>query len=113
MLDVDEDAELPYSKEAEQLDGKKVFLRGWVRPGDRKKKLKKFILVGDFGSCCFGGNPKISDVVGVVIQTDETVDYSFRMRRIGGTFRLVKEAAKTGESEVPRVFYQIEADYIR
>jgi hypothetical protein len=104
---------LPYSEAAAALDGKKVFLKGWVRPGDRRTGLKQFILVGDFGSCCFGGNPKITDVVGVVIESDQTVDYSLRLRKVHGTFRLNRQAARTSESEVPRVFYQIEADDVR
>lgn len=103
---------LPYSEQAEELDGKPVFLKGWVRPGNRKKNLKDFILVGDLGSCCFGGSPKITDVVAISIQGDDRVDYSWRMRKIHGTFRLNREAARTGEKEVPRVFYQIDADSV-
>ncbi len=113
MLKDDKKTPLDYSEQAEQLDGTKVFLKGYVRPGNRKKNLKEFILVGDWGSCCFGGSPKITDVVAVSLPDDQRVNYSLRIRKIAGTFRLNKNAAPTSEKEVPRVYYQIDADIIK
>lgn len=105
--------QLPYSEAAELLDGKKVFVRGYVRAGNKQRDLSSFILVGDFGECCFGSNPKMTDVIGVSIKIDETVDYSWRVRKIGGTFRLHKMAKGTADDEVPRIVYEIEADHVR
>lgn len=113
MLKDDDDTPLPFSEQAEALDGQKVFLKGFVRPGNKRKNLKDFILVGDFGSCCFGGSPKITDVVAISIQGDERINYSFRVRKIAGVFRLNREAALTDENDVPRVFYTIEADIVK
>ncbi len=102
-----------YSKKAEAFDGKKVFLKGYVRPSDKMKNLKNFILVGDFGDCCFGGNPKATDVVAIRIKTDQTVDHSYSPRKIGGTFRLNARPIQTGDEEVPHIFYEIDADHIK
>jgi hypothetical protein len=114
LLRDDSKTPLPYAEEALDLDGKLVFLKGYVRPGDRKENLKQFILTGDFGDCCFGGNPKISEVVAIDIKLpNKTVDYGYGLRRIGGTFRLNPQTAATGESAVPQVFYVIEADYVK
>ncbi len=113
MLNDDANTKLPYSEKAEGLDGKKVFLKGWIRPGNRKTGLKDFILVGDFGSCCFGGSPKITDVVAISIKGDERVSYGWNLRRISGTFRLNRQSAATAEKDVPRVFYQIDADIVK
>lgn len=105
---------LPYSEKAEEFDGQKVFIKGYVRPpSGKKKRLKSFIMVGDFGDCCFGGSPKITDVVAVKIKSDDTVDYSFGLRRIAGTFKLNPNTAPASEKEVPQVFYEIEANYVR
>jgi len=105
---------LKYSEIAPELDGEKVFLRGYVRPGDKKRNLKHFILVGDFGSCCFGGSPKISEVVAVSIDIpDKTVNYGYALRRIGGTFRFLPERALTDDKDVPQVYYHIVADHIK
>lgn len=99
---------------AKDLDGKKVFLKGYVRPPSGKQYgLKNFIMVGDFGDCCFGGDPAITDVVAIKIQTDDTVNYGYGLRRIGGTFKLNPGTAISHEDEIPRVYYEIEADHVR
>lgn len=104
---------IPFSEKSMELDGKKVFLKGYVRPGVKRRKLKEFILVGDFGSCCFGGDPKITDVVAVSIIGDDTVDYGYSLRRISGTFRLNKQTRRTKEKDVPQVFYEIHTNEVR
>lgn len=113
MLKDDKDTDLPFSEKALELNQKKVFLKGFVRPGSKKKNLKRFIMVGDFGSCCFGGSPKITDVVAINILGDERVNYGFRIRKVSGTFRLNQRAAPTTEKEVPKVYYQIDADQVK
>ena len=104
---------LPFSEKSPKLDGTKVFLKGYVRPGAKRTNLKNFILVGDFGDCCFGGNPKITEIVAVNIVSDDLIDHSYFLRKIGGTFRLNKNARLIDEDGIPKVFYTIEADYIR
>jgi hypothetical protein len=113
MLKPEKGSKVPYSKLAEQLDGKRVFIKGFVRPGDKKANLKDFILVGDFGQCCFGGNPKINEVVAVNLTTADRVDFSYWKRHIGGVFRLNKDTKRVSEKDVPRVLYSIEADYLK
>ena len=104
---------LPYSEKSLELDGERVFLKGYVRPGAKKRKLKEFVLVGDWGTCCFGGNPKITDVVAIKIIGDQTVDYGYSLRRITGTFRLNQDTRRTNEKDIPQVYYEIEADQVR
>ncbi len=105
--------QLPFSEKAREFDGNKVFLKGYVRPSAKRRKLKNFILVGDFGDCCFGGNPKMTEVVAIKILGDETIDHGYSLRKIGGTFRLNERSKRTSDDEVPAVFYEIEADHIR
>lgn len=107
------ESNLPFSPKAPDLDGKKVFIKGWVRPSDKKTGLKNFILVGDFGSCCFGGSPKPTDIVGVSIVVDETVDYSLMQRKLGGTFRLSTRPVQVGDAEIPALYYILEADFVK
>ena len=104
---------IPFSEKAMKLDGKKVFLKGYVRPGAKRTNLKDFIMVGDFGDCCFGGNPDITEIVEINISSDDRVDHSYSLRKIGGVFRLNKSTKPVDEEDIPRVFYQIEADYVR
>lgn len=103
-----------YPARADDFDGQKVFLKGYVRPPSGKQYgLKNFIMVGDFGDCCFGGDPAITDVVAVKIKIEDTVNYGYGLRRIGGTFKLNPGTTTSHEEEIPRVFYEIEADYVR
>lgn len=104
---------VPFSEKAREFDGNKVFLKGYVRPSAKRRKLKNFILVGDFGDCCFGGNPKMTEVVAVKILGDDTIDHGYTLRKIGGTFRLNESRKRTSDDEVPLVYYEIEADHIR
>lgn len=105
---------LPFAEKAKELDGEKVFMKGYVRPGAKKTDLKDFILVGDFGDCCFGGNPKITEVVAIhIVDEDKTVNYGFALRRIAGVFRLNPNTKSIREKDIPQVFYEIEADYVK
>ena len=98
----------------QEFDGEKVFIKGYVRPPSGKQYgLKSFIMVGDFGDCCFGGDPEITDVVAIKITCDDTVNYGYGLRRIGGTFKLNPRTTVSDEEEIPRVFYEIEADHVR
>ncbi len=101
---------LPFSEKAEEFDGQKIFIKGYVRASREQYNLKQFVLVGDFGSCCFGGNPDIADVVAVRIVGDMTVNHSYSVRRVSGTFHLNKNPIPIGDAEVPQVFYTITAD---
>ena len=70
-------------------------------------------MVGDFGDCCFGGDPAATDVVAIKINCDDTVNYGYGLRRIGGIFKLNTRAQSSHEDDIPRVFYEIEANYVR
>lgn len=102
-----------YSEKAEVFDGQKVFIRGYVRPSDKKRDLKQFIMVGDWGDCCFGGSPEMTDIVAISIIIDDTVDYGLGVRKIGGTFRLNKNPKPNADPEVPQIVYEIDADHVR
>lgn len=103
----------PFSEKALELDGQKVFLKGYVRPSDKQRGLKNFILVGDFGDCCFGGNPKITEVVAISIVSDDTVDYSLRKRKVSGEFRLHQKRRAISEEDIPSVYYEIIANHVQ
>ncbi len=49
------------------LEGKKIFIKGYVYPGREKDGIRQFLLVRDQGDCCFGGNPRITDRIQVTL----------------------------------------------
>jgi hypothetical protein len=101
------------TERARELDGQKVFLKGYVRPGLRKSGLTEFLMVGDFGQCCFGGSPNVTEIVYIKMPPDETTQYDYMLRRIHGTFRLNKGLQKGDRiaNDVDGYIYQIDADY--
>ena len=67
-----------------ELDGKQIFVKGYVHPGvSSVSKLKKFVLVPDMGTCCFGGDPAPTDMIEVTLEDPLTVDFALRRRGFG------------------------------
>jgi hypothetical protein len=40
---------------ATELEGKRVFIKGFMYPGPERSGIRRFILCRDNGTCCFGG----------------------------------------------------------
>ena len=102
--------ELPIPERAKELDGQKVFITGYGYPGDQKNGLDKFVLVPDMGQCCFGGQPKLTDMIEVKLKEPLRVDYSMWRRGVGGTLRV--HPAIQAREQLTGVIYQLEADYL-
>lgn len=107
---VPEHPELPVSPEALQLHGKKIFVKGYVYPDGQKNNIKRFILVPDMGTCCFGGQPKLTDMIEVTLPGSERIAYSMRKRKLGGVLQV--DTRLKPISGVNGVFYQLEADFV-
>jgi hypothetical protein len=73
---------------ARALDGHDVLLKGYMYPGKQQRDIVQFLLVRDQGDCCFGGNPKITDRVLVQLADPAGVEFSPRLRKIAGRFRV-------------------------
>ncbi len=77
------------------LDGKKIYIKGFVYSGISNKDIPKFVLVRDAGTCCFGGNPKLTDRI--VVSLNKPLDiYTKNVARVAGTFRLNPQAITSG-----------------
>ncbi|MBT5019168.1 MAG: hypothetical protein HON04_10520 [Planctomicrobium sp.] len=74
-----------------KLDGKKIFLKGYIYQTGKLRDLESFLLVKDNQSCCFGATPAIIDRMGVVMDPDKAIDYKAGKVGVAGTFRLNKE----------------------
>lgn len=92
------------------LDGKRVFIKGYAYPGAQKTGIKEFILCRDNGDCCFGGEPKLTDMIQVTLAEPLAMEYTTSMRRLAGTFRV--EPAEASDS-LGSVLYHLEADYLK
>ena len=79
------------------LDGKKVRLRGFVRPGFKQTGIKNFILVRDNQECCFGPGAALYDCVMVKMSEDQSIDFTVRPISVVGTMQLKKYVGKDGK----------------
>jgi hypothetical protein len=97
------------SQRALDLNGQRIFVEGYIFPGERSKNLKQLLLVRDLGTCCFGKEPPITHKIQVELVGDESVDWSYRLRKFGGVFSVNPAALITGQGAV----FKLEADYVK
>lgn len=103
--------ELPVSPDALELEGKKVFVKGYVLSDDKGIALKKFAIVPDLGDCCFGGTPKLYKLIQSEITTKDRVGFSFFKRGFGGTFRV--DPRPKDPSGLQGAHYYLDIDYVK
>ncbi|HEX6986205.1 MAG TPA: hypothetical protein VF170_12565, partial [Planctomycetaceae bacterium] len=74
--------------EVAALDGKKIFLKGYMFPMRLTEGLPAFVFCRDSGDCCFGGTPKTEDMIYVRMAEGQATDYYAGLVSVAGTFRL-------------------------
>jgi hypothetical protein len=108
----DERAGYAIPKEILELNGKRVFIKGYFRPDSSEvsRNVRRFLLVRDNNQCCFGDRSSVKyyDQVLVSFVDNLTTDYRSGLYRIAGTLRLQPQNI---HSERP--VYWLEADYVR
>lgn len=102
---------LPVSPLALELNGKKIFMKGYVYPDGQQYNIKRFVLVADLGTCCFGGQPKLTHMVEVTLRDPNRVEYSYRKLRLGGTLKV--DTRLKPVTRVQGVYFQLDADYVQ
>jgi len=80
------------------LDGKRIRVRGFMYPPFQDTGLEAFILARDNQICCFGRDPKVYDLVRVLMREDVTTDYiENRPFDVVGTFKIGDDASVPGK----------------
>ncbi|MBX3423526.1 MAG: DUF3299 domain-containing protein [Pirellulaceae bacterium] len=98
--------------EALKWNGQRVFVKGYVHPSSMASaSAKKFILVPDLGTCCFGGQPPLTHMIEVNLTGDQYAHRNFRKKGLAGTFS-VTPYLKPIEG-LTGVYYQLQADVLR
>jgi hypothetical protein len=91
--------------DVEPLVDQPIFVKGFIYQTKQARGLKAFVLLKDNGECCFGGDPKPYDMIGVRMVEGKTVDGVDGLVAVGGVLRANPNAAP-GEP-----VYILEADY--
>jgi len=84
-----EDSNLMLPKEVVDLNEKPVFIKGYMYPTRLRDGLSEFLLVKDTGDCCFGRQPKLTDVIVVHMKDGQTARYKEQqLVSVGGVFKI-------------------------
>lgn len=92
-----------------EIDGDPVFLKGYIHPSSGSGMLRQFILVPDLGTCCFGGQPKSSDMIEVTLPAGNSVRAGMTKRKLAGTFKVNRMPQKKTDFDEP-LFYKMKVD---
>lgn len=80
------------------LEGKPLFVKGFMYPEQPGEDRTTFLLCRDNGQCCFGGQPKLEDMIKVKMKDGLTARESQHMVSVAGVFRL-RDLRKAGNLE--------------
>ncbi len=100
------------SDKAFEINGQPIFLKGYIHPSSGSGLLKRFILVPDLGTCCFGGQPKSSDMIEVTLSGGETTKAGMIKKKLAGTFTLNQAPQKVTDFD-NTVFYRMQVDQVK
>jgi hypothetical protein len=110
--DVQQRSGVAIPPEIAALNGKKVFIKGYIRPDSVTvtRGIKRFLLVRDNNQCCFGdiSTIKFHDQIDVEMVGSRRVDYDPGVFRIGGILQI--EPQNLARMPMKPVF-SLKADY--
>lgn len=110
--DQQERAGVAISPEVKALNGKRVFIKGYIRPGSAPVRtgIDRFLLVRDNNQCCFGDLSKVSffDQMAVQITSSHRVEDTLQILRMGGILEVNEQNLALGPGYP---VFTLKADY--
>jgi hypothetical protein len=103
--------EITIAPEVAAYDGKPIFIKGYMYPTGRLTGLSEFVMVKDTGQCCFGGQPKPTDMI--VVKFDEGMTVNHREQVLVGVAGVFHANRKAVQSGVLTGIYQIDATHFK
>jgi len=89
-----------------ELQGKKVFVEGFMLPGRSPSRLKRFILCPRIANCSFCTvDPKPTQMILIALQGDLVTDYTDQLVGLGGTFEV-------DPNPIDGLPYRMKVDYL-
>lgn len=89
--------------DVQKLDHQPVFLKGFMYPEKQLRGLTRFVLCKDSGQCCFGGQPKQTDMIQVVMAEGLMVNYRPGLIAVAGEFEIHPTLDESGLNPVYRL----------
>jgi len=98
--------------EVRALAGKRVFIKGYIRPGSAPVRtgIDQFLLVRDNNQCCFGDLSKVNyfDQMAVQITSSHRVEDTLQILRMGGILEINEQNLALGPGYP---VFSLKADY--
>ena len=110
VLQAEENSPLPVPEKAAELDGMRIFIKGYIHPDAGMAPVQQFVLVPDMGTCCFGGQPALTDMIEVTLQENQRVRYSTRKRKLAGVLKV--DSRLKPVDGLKGVYYQLLVDEV-
>lgn len=91
IFDIEPDAPFErgmLTEEIEDLNGKRIKIRGYILPTAQKRGIKQFVLVRDNMECCFGPGAALYDCILVEMQPGRSAEFSIFPVAVTGEFRV-------------------------
>ena len=90
--------------EVEELEGRKVKLRGYILPSTLFKEtdIDQFVLVRDNQECCFGPGAALFDCVIIEMVPGKTTDFVTRPVTVQGKFKIDDQKYKYPDGTGPK-----------
>lgn len=95
-----------------ELDKQDIFLKGYIHPTSGSGQLSRFVLVPDLGTCCFGGQPRSTDMMEVTLTDGQTVRSGLRKIKLAGRFMVTPGGATRKDFDNP-VYYRLRAEHAK
>lgn len=112
LMASDRPGQPPIPPTALQLDGQRIFIKGYVHPAVQNSGMvDQFLLVGDMGTCCYGGQPKLTHMIEVKLTDSLKIKYSYRKRSLAGVLH-VDPRPKAANGTQGACYYLV-ADYLK
>ncbi|MDP1796312.1 MAG: DUF3299 domain-containing protein, partial [Planctomycetaceae bacterium] len=89
--------------DVEKFAGQPIFTKGFMYPTKQTTGLTSFLLCKDSGDCCFGGQPKQTDMIFVQMAEGQTADFRAGLVAVAGEFQARPTVDETGLNPVYRI----------
>ncbi|TWU57797.1 DUF3299 domain-containing protein [Rubripirellula reticaptiva] len=114
FYDLQQDSDGPDrpTEKAIAIHNQDVFLKGYIHPSSGSGLLKHFILVPDLGTCCFGGQPKSSDMIEITLGGGQSTKAGLTKKKLAGKFLVTPSAQQVTDFD-NNVFYRMRVDQVK
>jgi hypothetical protein len=104
------DGLMQIAPEAQAWDGQPVYVKGYMYPTRQTTGITSFTLCKDTGQCCFGGQPKLTDMM--IVDFGDRLKVNHREQQLVGVAGVLRVKPVVQAGQVVAL-YTLEGSYFR